>query len=609
MTRAEVKRTEIVWPGKYDESGMRREVKRVELPFQVIETINESRATRKHGKQLTLYDMWFKKKGDTFEEGWKNKLIWGENKLVMSSLVRDFAGKINLIYIDPPFATGADFKFRMQVGEENKRVKKEHSIIEEKAYRDTWRKGIDSYLQMICERLVLMKELLAKNGTIYVHLDWHVGHYVKVVMDEIFGRKNFRNEIVWHYRTGNIATKIFRRSHDIILCYVKNQDICVFNPIEVKEYYKDIYGPGFKPSFKGRKQSKDKHGIYRVMFADDTWDISAVFTLSDEHLFFDTQKPEALLKRIIYASSNPGDLVADFFCGSGTTLAVAEKMGRRWIGCDLSRWPIHITRKRLLEIPDCKPFELLNLGKYERKYWQTITFGKSKKHDEQLTIFEYLKFILKLYGAEPLSGMQHIHGKKGRAVIHVGAVDAPVTIDEINACLDECEAINQKELHILGWEWEMGLYDLITEAAKGRGIKLILFTIPREIMERQVVEKGDIQFYELAYLQTAISQKENQKVVVEIKDFVIPNYELLPEEVRENVKKWSDYIDYWAIDWDFRNDTFMNGWVAYRTRKNRKLPLKSNPHKYNKPGKYTIMAKVVDIFGTDTSQAFEVEVK
>jgi hypothetical protein len=205
--------------------------------------------------------------------------------------------------------------------------------------------------------------------------------------------------------------------------------------------------------------------------------------------------------------------------------------------------------------------------------------------------------------------MNHLHGKKGKAVVHVGAVDAPVTIDEINACLDECVAIKQKELHILGWEWEMGLYDLMTDAAKGRGIKLILLNIPREVMEQQAVDKGDIQFFELAYLDVDVKQEKGRKVIIALKDFVIPNTELIPEEIRSKIKKWSDYIDYWAIDWDFQNDTFMNGWVTYRTRKDRTLALKSDPHTYEKAGKYTIMAKVVDIFGNDTSQAFEVEVR
>jgi hypothetical protein len=333
------------------------------------------------------------------------------------------------------------------------------------------------------------------------------------------------------------------------------------------------------------------------------------------------------LERIIRASSREGDLVADFFCGSGTTLAVAEKLGRRWIGCDLGRWAIHVTRKRLLDIPNCKPFEVLNLGKYERQYWQGVTFGDPKdKSSAERALYEYLAFILKLYGAQPVEGRMHLHGNKGKAMVHIGAVDAPVTIAEIDAAVDECARLKQVELHVLGWEWEMGIAaanqgkgGLMHEAAKKKGVNLRLLQIPREVMEQQAAAKGDVRFFELAYLEAEIKQPSPRPsprargshltVQVALKDFVIPNTELIPEDVRSKVKKWSDYIDYWAVDWDFRNDTFMQGWVAYRTRKERKLPLVSDPHTYEKPGKYRIVVKVIDIFGNDTSRAYDVEVE
>jgi hypothetical protein len=343
----------------------------------------------------------------------------------------------------------------------------------------------------------------------------------------------------------------------------------------------------------------------------DLWDdVNRISPTSGERLGFPTQKPESLLERAQLTASREGSLVADFFCGSGTTLAVAEKLGRRWIGCDLGRWGIHVTRKRLLGIENCKPFEVLNLGKYERQYWQGVTFGEAKdKPLAERALYEYLAFILKLYGAQPVAGMAHLHGKKGKAMIHIGAVDAPVTIAEIDAAVDECAKLKQGELHVLGWEWEMGLYDLMVEAAKKKGVKLLLLQIPREVMEQQAAAKGDVRFFELAYLEAEIKQPKKLTAQVALKDFVIPNTELIPEDVRSKVKKWSDYIDYWAVDWDFQNDTFMQGWVAYRTRKERKLPLSSDAHTYGKPGKYRILVKVIDIFGNDTSQAFDVGVK
>ncbi|RLB95318.1 MAG: site-specific DNA-methyltransferase, partial [Deltaproteobacteria bacterium] len=283
--------------------------------------------------------------------------------------------------------------------------------------------------------------------------------------------------------------------------------------------------------------------------------------------------------------------------------------GRRWIGCDLSRWAIHVTRKRLLGIENCKPFEVLNLGKYERKYWMGITFGGKKKDDQEMLIFQYIAFMLKLHSAEPLTGMQHIHGKKGSALIHIGAVDAPVTIDEVNACIEECLAVEQSELHVLGWEWEMGMTPFIVQEARRRGVKVLLLNIPREVMEEQAVDKGDIHFFEVAHLEVEVKKLKDRKIKVSLSDFAFPYADMIPDDVRKKIKKWSDYIDYWAIDWNFRNDTFMNGWVAYRTRKERRLSLSSDSHKYDEPGTYTIMVKVVDIFGNDTSQTFEVEVK
>jgi adenine-specific DNA-methyltransferase len=323
-----------------------------------------------------------------------------------------------------------------------------------------------------------------------------------------------------------------------------------------------------------------------------------------------------LLRRVIELSTNEGDLIADFFGGSGTTMAVAEKLGRRWIGCDLSRWAMHVSRKRLLEIENCKPFEVLNLGKYERQFWQGITFGEDLDDDGEIALYEYLAFILKLYGASPMSGTEHIHGRRDGALVHVGAVDSPVTIDEVSRAIEECLALRQKELHVLGWEWEMGLAGpnndyhkggLLHEKAKERGVKLLLLQIPREVMEQQAVDKGDITFFQLAYLD-AEAIINGLTVTLDLHQFVIPNTELIPEEVRSKITKWADYIDYWAIDWDFQNDTFMQGWVNYRTRKDRKLALSSDPHTYPKPGAYRILVKVIDIFGNDTTQAYDIQV-
>ena len=622
MAKIDITKTELVWPGKYNEDGTLKEVPRVNLPFQVIETVNESRATheaKKHGgKQASLFDIYEGTEGDTFEDGWKNKLIWGDNLLVMSSLLEKFAGKIDLIYIDPPFATGADFSFDASVGESGQEVPKTASTVEEKAYRDTWGAGVDSYLAMIADRLRLLRDLLSPSGSLFLHCDWHVGHFLRSVSDEVFGSENFLNEIVWYYYNkfqGNV--KRFASNHDVIFWYRKGESYQFEPQIESR--------PEGAVRQLVRKWDKEKGAIVnargpdgKVQYretdertVDDVWRISMLQPADrTENCGFPTQKPESVLRRILMASSCRGDLVADFFCGSGTTLSVAEKLGRRWIGCDLGRWGIHVTRKRLLGIENCKPFEVLNLGKYERQYWQGVTFSAKKdKPITEQTLYEYLAFILKLYGAQPVPGMVHLHGRKGKAMIHIGAVDAPVTFNEINDAVEECATLKQKDLHVLGWEWEMGLQNLVVPEAQNKGVKLSLLQIPREVMEEQATDKGDVRFFELAYLKAMVEKPQKLTAQVQLQDFVIPNSELIPDEVRDKVAKWSDYIDYWAVDWDFQNDTFMQGWVAYRTRKDRTLPLTSDPHTYEKPGKYRTLVKVIDIFGNDTSQVLNVEVK
>jgi len=614
MSKIEITRTELVWPGKYDEEGNLVTPRRVNLPFQVIERVNETRGTRderekkRAGHVATLFDYWQADEESKADpgDGWRNKLIWGDNLYVMSSLLEHFAGKVDLIYIDPPFATGADFRFTTHIGDNNLELIKEQSIIEEKAYRDTWRRGLDSYLQMMYERLALMRNLLSDSGSIFVHVDRRVNSQIRLIMEALFGKDQLVNEIIWCYGGGGAPRNYYPQKHDTLFWYAKG-DTWTFNK-QFRPYTKGTLQRGLT-KVKGEKYKLDERGAG----LDDWWadkDVQKILSpTAYENLKYPTQKPEGLLARVLQGHSHEGDLVADFFCGSGTTLAVAEKLGRRWIGCDLSRYAIHTTRKRLMDIPDCRPFEILNLGKYERQVWQGVTFGR-KKRPQQMLVFEYLKFILELYGSQPLAGTQHLHGKKGSVMVHVGAVDAPVTIDEINACIEECVTMKQKELHILGWEWEMGIANLMVDQAKARGIKLLLLAIPREVMEQQAVDKGDIHFYELAYLEVEIKpSKKKRSYRVHLTDFVIPNNELIPPDVRSKIKKWSDYVDYWAVDWDFRDDSFVNAWTSYRTRRQRTLDLVSDPHVYDATGVYRILVKVIDIFGNDTSQSFELEVK
>ena len=643
-----VTRTELVWPGKYDEQGRLNTPPRVRLPFQTIETVGESRSTREARKSRapSLFEVYRGSQGETFEDGWKNKLIWGDNLLVMQSLLDEFAGKIDLIYMDPPFATGTDFSFDALVGDIEDVAHKEQSVLEEKAYRDTWGKGFDSYLEMMSVRLRALWDLLAQHGTIYLHCDPTANHYLRSLMDDTFGPHNFRNELVWHYGKMANATKNFPMNHDTILRYTKS-DTFLFSPVhaEDSEYRKrfERHLTGNRLLYGSVKSSKDKLISGRVKkrseelgrgltdsdvlfdfdeerkVQSDVIYCSIIKGNSRENLGYPTQKPIRLLKTIIQASSRPGDLVLDPFCGSGTAAAVSEELGRRWIACDLGRYPIHVARKRLLDIENCRPFTLLNLGKYERQHWQGVTFrGDSRKKDATRAYYEYLAFVLKLYGAAPIPGMDLLHGRKGPALVHVGPVDAPVTIADVEGALNECARARQKELHVLAWEWEMGLQSgtelksgsLIQQIAKRLGVnKLRLLQIPREVMEQQAADKGDVQFFELAYLEAKIeagARPREQRV--SLTDFVVPNWDSVPEDVRDKITKWSDWIDYWAVDWDFRHDSFMQGFVAYRTRKERKLDLVSDPHRYEEAGRYRVLVKVVDIFGNDTSRAWDIKV-
>ena len=281
--------------------------------------------------------------GDIKGNNWRNMLFWGENLNVLHYLTNNFSGKIDLIYVDPPFFSGTNYKIKI---EENG---KQYDSI---AYFDHWDKDIDSYLQMLRDRIVLFRELLSTNGLLFIHLDWHASHYVRVLLDEIFGINRFVNSIVWYYYNKYSAgKKNLPRAHDDILVYSKSANY-TFNELRVlrKKPIKQLKRVMVDGVLKNAKDEKG-HVIYRVVKdkkMDDVWRIPCMQPASKEWTGFPTQKHHDLLERIVKIGSNEGDLVADFFCGSGTTLLVADKLNRRWIGSDISEYSIYLTRKRLL---------------------------------------------------------------------------------------------------------------------------------------------------------------------------------------------------------------------------------------------------------------------
>jgi adenine-specific DNA-methyltransferase len=648
---------ELIWDGKYDANGKRTAPLRLKLPFQTVETVNASAQQR----QMAL---------DMFSAGrpteWRNRLIWGDKKYVLPALLDEFAGRVDLIYIDPPFNVGADFSLRFSVEDEN--FTKEASMIEQKAYRDTWGQGLHSYLHWFTDTILFLSELLAQTGVIYVHLDHHVSHYAKIVMDEIFGSDNFQNELIWLRTTGHSDSNKWNHSHDVILFYSKSQKF-LFKPLfqpyteehitssfryieeETGRQFSagDLMAGGTRKGESGKPwrgidpTERNGHWQYPVSELDELdkqgriywppagriprlkrylddmpgrpvksiWDdISPVQGNSKERTGYDTQKPEALLERIITASTDEGNLVFDCFCGSGTTAAVAEKLNRRWIACDLGRFAIHTTRKRLLSVPNVKPFVVQNLGKYERQAWQVAEFGSEE--NAAVIVHQYRRFILDLYHARSVEGYIWLHGIKEGRMVHVGPVDAPISPNDIKQIAIEFrkavgtgkDAPNQATVDVLGWDFAFELNEVARQQAAQANINMRFLRIPREVLEQKAVEQGDIKFFELAALAVDFKQIARE-VTLQLTDFVIPPDDV-PEDVQRAISNWSQWIDYWAVDWDNKGDTFHNMWQTYRTRQDKSLKLHTT-HRYDQAGEYNVMIKVIDILGNDTTKTLQIK--
>jgi SAM-dependent methyltransferase len=350
-----------------------------------------------------------------------------------------------------------------------------------------------------------------------------------------------------------------------------------------------------------------RHYIREGTYAVDYWNIDVINQAAHERVNYPTQKPEALLERIIRASSNEGDLVLDCFCGSGTTAAVAEKLGRRWITCDLGRFAIHTTRKRLLAIPDVRPFVVQNLGKYERQVWQKAEFGENAAVLQRA----YRQFILDLYHADALEGYTWLHGIKAGRFVHVGSVDSPVTRADVQQAAAELRRASgtgakAPAIDLLGWEFALDMNETVKQEAEASGVDVKFFKIPSEVLEKKAVDQRDIRFFELAALGVETITVKHE-VTVKLTDFMVP-LDDVPQDVQAAVKQWSDWIDYWAVDWDYQDDTFHNQWQSYRTRRDRTLLLQA-AHRYEEPGEYTVLVKVIDILGNDTTKAVRVRVE
>ena len=644
---------ELVWNRKTSE------VCNIVLPFQVIEQVDEPRAEKPEETALQA-DLFATDSRGRQLKGWTNKLIWGDNKMILSSLKNgplreeiEKQGGLKLIYIDPPFDVGADFSMDIEIGDET--FTKKPNILEEIAYRDTWGKGADSFIAMIYERLALMRDLLAKDGSIYVHCDWRVNSFMRLVLDEVFGTSGFVNDIIWKRRGGALNNfKSLGAVTDTILCFRKSDDaffdaLKMKNSEDAKQYIRErfvyddgdgrlysrdpVTNPSAKPTpsliyeYKGYKppakgwafsyetmKKRDEEGklyfppdksqrIRRKTFLEEyegqpiqnLWgDIYVINSQAHESVGYPTQKPESLLKRILRISSREGDLVADFFCGSGTTAAVAEKLGRKWIVSDLGKFAIHTTRKRMIGVQrqlktegkDYRAFEILNLGKYERQHYIGVNPNlREAEQQKQLEEKEaaFVDLILRAYRAEKTDGFQTFHGKKAGRLVTVGPVNLPVTRLFVEEVILECRKKHITRVDILGFEFEMGLFPNVLDEARAKGIDIAPKYIPTEVFDKRAVEKNQVVFHDVAAIEVKPHVKKNS-VAVELTDFSVfysqdsiaaveaslkdRSSKIVAEKgqivkvskdakgiVKRNrlTNKWTDWIDYWAVDFNFES--------------------------------------------------------
>lgn len=565
-------------------------------------------------------------------DGWFNRLIQGDNLFAMQALLAgdsatglpSMRGKIDLIYIDPPFDSKADYRTKITLP--NGDIEQKPTVLEQFAYSDTWSDGTISYLKMLYPRLVLMKELLSDQGSIYIHLDWHAGHYVKVLLDNIFGKNCFRNEIIWKYTGGLAPSKDFPRKHDVIYRYTKTPGLnTIFNP---------LFTPYSEGAIK-RFDHKDERGRYKITYKDgksyktymqegkrleDTWDIPIVMKTSMEYLDYATQKPEALLERIIKASSNENSIVADFFGGSGTTAAVAEKLGRRWITSDLGKPACMIMRKRLIDIPDCKPFLYHSIGDYSREAFLS---------DKQFRrVSDLARVVLGLYGALPFDGadapanLGHIRGTS--TLVYVDSPNKVTNSNTIKKALELRESYmgGWNKVIVLGWNFAFDIGETIQGINRSECEVLV---IPPDLLDmlrkkgyRDLVDSGKITFSSLQYLtiktpRIAPANEEGKvKITVELDNYVLLSPDSLPLDDKSKAKVQQvmaenplDLIEYWSVDPEYDGQTFRSVWQDYRENTANDGDALRVVHDAEiitpaHPGKRKICVKAVDVFGFES---------
>ena len=598
---------------------------------------------------------------------WMNRLVYGDNLLTMQALLAgdpqtglpSLRGKVDLIYIDPPFDSKAYYITPITLP--NASFSQRPTVIEQFAYADTWEEGTISYLKMIYPRLMLMKEMLSEKGSIYVHIDWHIGAYVKVVLDEIFGKENFRNEIIWKRGTVKGAKAVgnqFARNHDMILYYSKGNDYVYhtqYLPYS-EEYIKQRYtkndndgrGPYTDQAIGTRSEeslvemAKDNRifitstGKRRVKYylseakgiaMDDSWnDISEVNSMAKENVGYATQKPEALLERIIKSSSNEGDLVCDFFGGSGTTAAVAEKLGRRWITCDIGKPASLVMRKRFID-QEVNPFLYQSIGDYQKE-----AFHNNKKLRR---VGDLSQVVLGLFGALPFSPEQVSDRNFGyvKGTRNLVMVDSP---NRLTTAATVRRAVEAKA-SLLGGDWDKVIvlgwnfaFDISQAIEKYKNSNVEVLVIPPDLLDKlskkgfkKLIADKTVRFSSLQYLvvnpvEVTVNGNGEDELDISLSNYVLLSPDNIPldDKDKENLQKVMEQdplslIEYWSIDPDYDGDTFRSTWQDYRENvDNDSDPLHcvystriAMPHKDERK----VCVKAVDVFGFESQVILDVK--
>ena len=566
-----------------------------------------------------------------------NRLIYGDNLLAMAALLAgdeespSMRGKIDLIYIDPPYDSKADYRTKINLPKAT--LEQKPTTIEQFAYADMWLNGAASYIEMIVPRFILMRELLSEQGSIYVHLDWHIGHYIKIVLDDIFGKDCFNNEIIWHYQSGGRQSNQFSKKHDTIFYYTKS-----------KKWFFDIEGVGIPRGAKKRNNMKrevDSDGrvyftiksagkIYKYYEDEkitpaDVWtDISHLQQKDPERIGYATQKPAKLLERIILASCPKEGIIADFFCGAGTAAAVAENLGRRWIATDLGKPACMVTRKRLID-QDAKPFLYQHIGDYQIEQMRT-TLGR------RFRIGDLSEIVLGLYGALPLPPEENPNRNMGRvpSTKTLVCVDSP---NKMTGLPTLKRAIELRENHMGGWD-KVIVLGWNFDTSIGHDIqalndeKLEVLVIPPDLLDRlkkkgKKLKPDEVRFSSLQYLSIKPVQRkqagETETLSVELDNYVLLSPEALnlDDKNREKLQGVINddplaLVEYWSVDPDYDGEVFRSVWQDYRGNTHNDddpyrvvcnaelidLPIKQ--------GARTVCVRAVDVFGFEAEVIVEV---